>query len=115
MPTSPRLHLLQFYLFEEEYKDAIGTLGIQLIEKDKEQGVEDCRLPAKRRKKMKHISSHIVCLTANQMQKMEDKVDMNEYYNHAAQDRSLYTKFMEQILSEGNIKWRFLMSLQISA
>ena len=56
---------------------------------------------------MKHTSSHIVCLTANQMWKMADDVDMNEYYNHAAQDQSLYTKFTKQILTEGNIKWRF--------
>ena len=41
------------------------------------------------------------------MWKMADEVDFNEYCNHAAQDRSLYTKFTEQILTEGNIKWRF--------
>ena len=41
------------------------------------------------------------------MWKMSDEVDFNEYCNHAAQDRSLYTKFTEQILTEGNIKWRF--------
>ena len=37
LPTSPRLHLLQFYLFEEKYKDAIGPLVTQLMEKDKGQ------------------------------------------------------------------------------
>ena len=102
-----RLHLLQFYLFEEEYKDAIGLLVTQLIQKDKGEAVEDYIPHAKRRKKMKHISSHIVCLTPNQMWKMADERDINEYYNHASQDRSLYTKFTEQILIEGNIKWRF--------
>ena len=107
LPTSPRLCLLQFYYFEEEYKDAIGPLVTQLMEKDKGEGVEDSIPPAKRRKKIKHTSSHIVCLTANQMWKMADEVDFNEYCNHAAQDRSLYTKFTEQILTEGNIKWRF--------
>ena len=56
---------------------------------------------------MKHTSSHIVHLTANQMWKMADEVDFNEYCNHAAQDRSLYTKFTEQILTYGNIKWTF--------
>ena len=77
MPTSPRLCLLQFYLFEEEYKDAIGPLVTQLMEKDKGQSAEDSRPPAKRRKRMKHTSSHIVHLTANQMWKMADDVDMN--------------------------------------
>ena len=77
------------------------------MEKDKGEGVEDSIPLAKRRKNIKHTSSHIVCLTANQMWKMADEVDMNEYYNHAAQDRSLYKKFMEHILTEGNIKWRF--------
>ena len=38
---------------------------------------------------------------------MADEVDFIKYCNHAAQDRSLYTKFTKQILTEGNIKWRF--------
>ena len=107
MPTSSRLCLLQFYLFEEEYKDAIGPLVTQLIQKDKGEAVPDYIPPAKRRKKLKHTSSHIVCLTSNQMWKMADEMDMSEYYNHASQDRSLYTKFTKQILNERNIKWRF--------
>ena len=32
---------------------------------------------------------------------------MNEHQNHATQDRSLYTKFSEHLLTEGNIKWHF--------
>ena len=32
---------------------------------------------------------------------------MNEYQNHATQDRSLYTRFSEHLLTEGNIKWCF--------
>ena len=107
LPTSPRLCLLQFYYFEQEYNHAIHPLVTQLIEKDRGQGVEFSIPPAKKRKKIKHTSSHIAHLTANQMWKMADEVDFNEYCNHAAQDRSLYTKFTEQILTEGNIKWRF--------
>ena len=102
----PRLCLLQFYL-SEKYKDAIGPLVAQLIQKDKEEAVPDYIPPAKRRKKMKHTSSHVVCLTPNQMWKLEDEMDINKYYNHASLDRSLYTKFTEQILTEDNIKWRF--------
>ena len=47
------------------------------MEKDKQEGVEDSTPPAKRRK-IKHTSSHIVCLTANQMWKMADEVDFNK-------------------------------------
>ena len=32
---------------------------------------------------------------------------MNEYQNDAAQDRSLYTKFTEDLLTQGKIKWHF--------
>ena len=32
---------------------------------------------------------------------------INEYLNHAIQDRSLYTKFSEHLLTEGDIKWHF--------
>ena len=30
---------------------------------------------------------------------------MNEHQNHATQDRSLYTKFSEHLLTQGNFKW----------
>ena len=106
-PHHPGCAFSNFTIFEQEYNHAIHPLVTQLIEKDTQQGVEFSIPPAKKRKKIKHTSSHIVCLTVNQMWKMTDQVDFNEYCNHAAQDRSLYTKFMEQILMEGNIKWRF--------
>ena len=41
------------------------------------------------------------------MWKLVDEMDMNEHCNNASQDGSLYTKFTEQILTEGNNKWRF--------
>ena len=107
LPTSPRLCLLQFYYLEQEYNHAIHPLVTQLIDKDTKQGVEFSIPPSKKRRKIKHTSSHIVRLTANQMWKMTNQVDFNEYCNHAAKDRTLYTKFTEQILMEGNIKWRF--------
>ena len=105
LPTSPRLCLLQFYYLEQEHNHAIHPLVTQLIEKDTRQGVEFSIPPAKKRKKITHFFT--VRLTANQMWKMTNQVDFNEYCNHAAEDRTLYTKFMEQILMEGNIKWRF--------
>ena len=107
MPTSPRLRLMQFYLFEEEYKDSIGPLVTQLVQMDKGEQITDYVPPLKRIKKIKHTSSHIVQLTPNQLRRTTENIDMNEYQNDAAQDRSLYTKFSEHLLTERNIKWHF--------
>ena len=98
---------MQFYLFEEEYKDSIGPLVTQLVQRDKGEEIADYVPPLKRRKKTKHTSAHIVRLTPNQLWRATDDIDMKEYQNYAAQDRSLYTKFSEHLLTEGNIKWHF--------
>ena len=58
LPTSPRLCLLQFYYFEQEYNHAIHPLVTQLIEKDTRQGVEFSIPPAKKGKKS-NILLHI--------------------------------------------------------
>ena len=50
LPTSSRLHFLQFYYFEQEYNHAIHPLVTQLIEKDRGQGVEFSIPPAKKKK-----------------------------------------------------------------
>ena len=50
LPTSPRLCLLQFYYFEQEYKDAIGLLVTQLMEKDKGEAAEDSIPPCQKKK-----------------------------------------------------------------
>ena len=63
--------------------------------------------PIKRTKKMKHSSGHIVQVTPNQLQTTNQNIDMSEYQNDADQDRSLYTKFTEDLLTQGNIKWWF--------
>ena len=78
---------MQFYLFEEEYKYAIGPLVTQLVQRDKGEEVTDY-------------------LTPNQLWRATNKMDINEHQNHAPQYRSLYTKFSEHLLTEGNIKWR---------
>ena len=48
LPTSPRLCLLQFYYFEQEYNHAIHPLVTQLIEKDTQKEVEFSIPPAKK-------------------------------------------------------------------
>ena len=60
LPTSPRLRLLQFFLFEEEYKNSIGPLVRQLVQMDMGEEHADYVLPIKRTKKTKHSSGHIV-------------------------------------------------------
>ena len=96
---------LQFYLFEEEYKDSIGPLVTQPVHMDKGEELTDYIPPLKGRKKTKHTSAHIVQLTPNQPWRATYEIDMNEHQNHAIQDRSLYTKFSEQLSTQGNIKW----------
>ena len=79
LPTSSRLQVMQFYLFEEEYKDSIGPLVTQLVQRDKGEEITDYVPPLKRRKKTKHTSTH----------------------------SSTDTKFSEHMLTEGNMKWCF--------
>ena len=59
LPTSARLKLMQFYLFEEEYKDAIGPLVTQLVQRDKGEEVTDYVPPLKITKKTKDTSADI--------------------------------------------------------
>ena len=107
LPTSPRLQLMQFFLFEEEYKNSIGPLVTQLVQMDKGEENTHYVPPIKIKMKMKHISGLIVQVTPNQLQTTNQNIDMNEYQNDVAQDRSLYTKFTGHLLTQGNIKWHF--------
>ena len=83
----------------------LGDLSHKLVQRDKGEEVTDFVPPLKRRKKTKHTSAHIVRLTPNQLWRATDAINMNEQQNNATQDRSLYTKFSEQLLTQGNIKW----------
>ena len=91
---------MQFYLFEEEYKNSIGPLVTQLVQINKGEEITDYVPPVKRIKKTKHTSAHIVHVTPNQLQRTNENIDINECQNYAAQDRSLYTKFTEHLLTE---------------
>ena len=73
----------------------------------REEKITDYVPPIKRIKKTKHTLAHIVQVTPNQLQTTNENIDINECQNEAAQDRSLYTKFTEHLLTEGNIKWCF--------
>ena len=47
---------MQFFLFEEEYKNSIGPLVTQLVQMDKGEDNTDYVPLIKRKRKMKHIS-----------------------------------------------------------
>ena len=115
LPGSPRNRIMYFII--EDYSSSLYNLVKHLVNKDngaieehpeihqidhENQDLQDAQLPPRKKKR---ISPRTVAVAPSAISKAAG-VDLNELLNSAQQNRTLYTKFKEQLITEGVIKWR---------
>ena len=109
VPTSPQNCLLHLQMSERNYTNDMNTYVEFLLNQDKEPETQEVEATCSHnheppKKKRKH-AARTVCVHPSAIYK-ECGIDLNQDINCASEHRNLFTKFKEQLLSEGVIKWR---------
>ena len=111
VPTSPCNHLIHLQMSESNYTSYMNTYVDFLLNQDKEPETEEIEVtcshndqPPKTKKGSMLLRTVHVHPSAIYK---ECGIDMNENINCASENRNLFTKFKEQLLTEGVIKWRY--------
>ena len=110
IPTSLRMHLMHM-LLDDNYESSTHDLIKHFLyldtipeEVQPSENPEDCEQPPL--KKRRKQTPRIVAVQPSSICK-EIGVDYNDILNSAQGKRSMYTKFQEEILVDGVIKWQF--------
>ena len=111
LPGSPCNRIMHFII--EDYSPSLHNLIKYLYNKDNGLEEENAEIPQPvddqpdshppPRKKTK-ISPHTVSVAPSAISKAAG-IDLNQLLNSAQQNRTLYSKFKEQLITEGVIKW----------
>ena len=110
VPTSPCNCLLHLKMSESNYISYMNTYIDFLLNQDKEPEGEEMEPTCSHndqppKKKRKH-AARTVHVHPSAIYK-ECGIDMNENINCSSENRNVFTKFKEQLLSEGVLKWRY--------
>ena len=116
IPTSPRNRIMYYASMQASVRD-VDIIGLPqsvktLLKADNpreegtesEDGMPDVEVQQPPRKKRKH-STRLITAT-RQMISEEVHEDLDSILNCASNQRSLYTKFTEELVNEGIIRWR---------
>ena len=110
VPTSPCNCLLHLQMSENNYTSYMNTYIDFLLNQDKEPEGEEmeptCSHNDQHSKRKRKHAARTVHVHPSAIYK-ECGIDMNENINCASENRNVFTKFKEQLLSEGVIKWRY--------
>ena len=108
---SPRNRIMHFII--ENYSSSLHNLIKYLYNKDNGLEDENAEIPqpdydqpySPPPQKKKKISPRTVSVAPSAISKAAG-IDLNQLLNSAKQNRTLYSKFKEQLITEGVIKWR---------